>query len=283
MFYDGAGILWDNRSLRAPGVVFGEVRYGPGGFCGPRVQRDFQLVMLHSGTARVTVDGTSRDLRPGCAALFRPGGREQFRFSSDGETHHTWCTVSPRQLPVDLRRRLAGLPTDAACSESFRHLHAAAFKLDRPLHDSTRHVIQQIAHCLFREYANMARPCETDACRMAPVNRALRYMEEHYGEDGCLAGAHAVSGVSRNALIYKFREDLRRTPARHLWNLRVERGVGLLAETGLTVAEIAYRCGFRNPFHFSRLVRAHQGLPPREVRRRAWGAHEPASGRREDG
>ena len=53
-------------------------------------------------------------------------------------------------------------------------------------------------------------------------------------------------------------------------------GAKRVYDAGLTVAEVAYRCGFRNPFHFSRLVRAHQGLPPRDVRRRAWGTHGPA-------
>ena len=52
--------------------------------------------------------------------------------------------------------------------------------------------------------------------------------------------------------------------------MRVDRGAGLLAATGLTVAEIADRCGFKNPFHFSRLLRKMQGNSPREARKRAW-------------
>ncbi len=69
------------------------------------------------------------------------------------------------------------------------------------------------------------------------------------------------------------------TPARHLWKFRLERGVAMLEETGHTVAEIAYRCGFKNPFHFSRLIKQQAGRPPREIRRRAWSAqHGGASG-----
>jgi AraC-like DNA-binding protein len=54
--------------------------------------------------------------------------------------------------------------------------------------------------------------------------------------------------------------------------LRTERGIQMLVETGLTVAEIAYRCGFQSPFHFSRLATRLQGISPREIRRRAWEA-----------
>lgn len=272
MFYDGAHVLWDNRRLRAPGVVLGEIRYGPGGFCGPRIQRDFQLVILHSGSCRLSVGTEPRELRIGWAALLRPGGRERFQFSPAAETHHTWCALSPARVPADLRRRLSGAPPLAACSDTFRHLHAAAFKLALPVNESARHVVLDVALCLFREYVNMSRAGGAVSRHMAPVHAALRHMEEHFGESDCLAGAHRAAGVSRNALIYKFRDEMKLTPARHLWRLRVERGVALLGETGLTVAEIAARCGFRNPFHFSRLVRRAQGACPREVRRRAWGA-----------
>ena len=37
------------------------------------------------------------------------------------------------------------------------------------------------------------------------------------------------------------------------------------------VSEIADRCGFKNPFHFSRLLRQMQGASPRKLRQRAWG------------
>jgi AraC-like DNA-binding protein len=46
----------------------------------------------------------------------------------------------------------------------------------------------------------------------------------------------------------------------------------MLRETGLTVAEVANRCGFQSPFHFSRWVRALHGAPPRAVRAQAWAA-----------
>jgi len=71
-------------------------------------------------------------------------------------------------------------------------------------------------------------------------------------------------------MIYKFREALNMTPARYLWKLRGEQGVAMLAETGLSIAEIAYRCGFKNPYHFSRMVKTLQGTSPRTVRRKAW-------------
>jgi hypothetical protein len=59
MNYDGAKLRWANRRVHTDNVVFGEVRYEPGGLCGPRIQRDYQLVVLHAGDCHVTVDGAA--------------------------------------------------------------------------------------------------------------------------------------------------------------------------------------------------------------------------------
>ena len=76
--------------------------------------------------------------------------------------------------------------------------------------------------------------------------------------------------MSHSAVIYKFKTQLRTTPTSYLWNLRTEKGIELLRETGLSLSEIASRCGFKNPYHFSRLVAKLKGIPPGTVRKNAW-------------
>lgn len=268
--YDGVNVLWDNRRLTTPHVSFGEVRYKPGGFCGPRTQRNYQLVILHSGSCLVTVDGIEHELTPGRVAIFTPRHLEYFKFSTDSETHHTWCHMAPSSISPGLRRDLSQAPFTFPCSETFKHLHAAAFKIRPPLKHHAARVIDQLGHALFHEYLNMAQEESLRNRHDVAVSKAIRYMEEHYGDEACLPVALSESGVSRNALIYKFREELNTTPSRYLWKLRIEQGVAMLGETGLSISEIAYRCGFKNPYHFSRLVKTLQGTSPRTVRLKAW-------------
>jgi len=186
--YHGMEIAWANRLVQTSRVDFGRVKYIPGGYCGPRRQRDYQLVVLQAGGARVTVDDETLILPAEHAVLFLPGHREHFVFSAEQGTEHVWCSIRPRFMPVELRWRLARAPRMAPCSELMHRLFAAA----------------------------------------------------------------------------------RTSPARYLWLTRVERGVAMLRDTGLTVAEVSARCGCKNPFHFSRLVKRNQGMSPREVRRCAW-------------
>jgi AraC-like DNA-binding protein len=259
------------RSVRSPRVTFGQVRYQPGGYCGPRVQRDFQLVLLYSGSCELRVGPASRWLKVGNVYLLKPGHREHFLFDAARQTHHFWCSVSPSSFNPALRKSLGAVaPEGHPPSECFSRLVSSAFLLRSGVTPAAEQVIDALAMTLFAEFLNMAahasRMSRGDAC----VLRALRHMEDHLAEPDCLAGAQRAAGCSVNALIYKFSAAVGATPARHLWRLRIEKGLELLTDTGLSVAEIADRCGFKNPFHFSRCVRRLQSESPRAIRRRAW-------------
>ena len=43
----------------------------------------------------------------------------------------------------------------------------------------------------------------------------------------------------------------------------------LLTSTDLPISDISRRCGYENPFYFSRVFRERMGMPPSEYRRAA--------------
>jgi len=259
-----------NMMRISPGAVFGDVWYNPGGECRPRIQGDYQLVVVLLGEANVTFDDQHCVIPPGSVALMLPGRREHFRFSRLHRTHHTWCAVPPGAVPAPLRKRLAGLPPVQPQSQAFDLLMKAAFSIREWRKKDGGEMIATLGLALLHEYARMAGAGSGEANREGPCARARYYLEEHCGEEDCLTGAARAAGITPQHLIRLFRQHYQITPGRYLWQARVERGAGLLVATGLTVSEIADRCGFKNPFHFSRLLRKMQGFSPRQLRQRAW-------------
>lgn len=251
-------------------VFFGDVWYEPGGALGPRVQADYQLVIVLLGEARVWVDGEPHLIPPGSVALLHPGCTERFRFSRRHRTHHTWCAIRPDTVPAPLRRRLARLPAVLPQSRSFDLLMRAAFGITSWREPQGRHMLKLLGAALVAEYIRMAREGGDDKDLGSPHERGRRWLEENCAEPDALAGAARAAGITPQHLIRLFRAHYGTTPGRYLWRMRVERGAGLLTASGLTVGEIADRCGFKNPFHFSRLLRRMQGLSPRQLRQRAW-------------
>jgi AraC-like DNA-binding protein len=273
----GVKLRWENRRVHTAATVIGEAVYQPGGLCGPRIQRDFQLVLLYSGECRATVNNSPLPLKRATAYLFTPGGREFFEFAPDTDSHHSWCSVRPTALPAGLRKALRQSQLSVPASERFRALIEIGLKFDPVPGSASSAFIDHLGICLFAEFLH-ASSMENQRTAGDPVVRVfLEHVRKHYGDETCLEAARRAAGVSRNTLIYKVQQAIRTTPARFLWNIRIERAVAMLGETGHTIAEIAYQCGFKNPFHFSRMIKQRLGDSPTHIRRNAWAAdtHHP--------
>lgn len=259
------------RSAASARVLFGDVVYEPGGTCGPRVQADYQLVVLVEGDARVDVEGRAVRIAAGQVGLFRPGRREFFRLSEQRKTHHTWCSVHPSLVPAGLAAVCAQAPDVLPVTRRFEQLMELGLSLPRAAGERAPGLVESLGLATLQEYlfagerAAEHEPDEPDALR-----RALEWI----GQDGHRAtGLPALAreaGVSPAQLVKLFRRHLGTTPIRHVWEVRTRRGAQLLRETGLTVGEVAFRCGFQTPFHFSRWVRELFGVSPRALRAKAW-------------
>ncbi len=86
------------------------------------------------------------------------------------------------------------------------------------------------------------------ALTLAAVARRTHLSEDHFGR--------------------LFRSEVGVSPMQYLRDARLQRARQLLHRTRLTVSEIAYEVGFRDPAYFSRVFKAcTDGLSPREFRR----------------
>ena len=261
------------RTSATPRVFFGDVIYAPGGTCGPRVQQDYQIVSLIEGEVVVTVDEKPLVLAAGEMALFRPGAKEFFRFSTKRKTHHTWCALRPEFVPAELVAAIEAAPLKVRLTRRFEQVMELGLSLPRGATERAAGLIEALGLAALQEFVfaglgtGGAMAAEPDALR-----RALEWIGHAGHERTDLPKLAREAGVSPAQLVKLFKQHFDTTPLRFVWTASTRRGVQMLRETGLTVAEVANRCGFQSPFHFSRWVRALHGAPPRAVRAQAWAA-----------
>lgn len=72
----------------------------------------------------------------------------------------------------------------------------------------------------------------------------------------------SAAGLSVNHFIRAFRQQTGVTPHRHIVLRRLERGIGLLKKSGMSVAEVADGTGFATPAHFVATFRRTMGVTP---------------------
>lgn len=257
-------------------VQVGEIVYPPGGTFGPRIQQDYQLVMLHTGSLELTVDDRSMAIGAASVLLLRPGGREFFRFSPSEPTWHSWIAVHCPALPPGLIAAMERLPSVISLSERMQRLTDDIKLWHQVPGAHAEAVVASLAHCAVHLFlAEAAREAEaTQARRHQAVAIVRRWVQQHLAQPLTLADLAGVASVSPEHLCRLFRAECGLPPMAYVWRARVQRGLTMLAATGLSIGEIAERCGFKSAFHFSRRIKAVTGLSPSRYRQRRWAGRE---------
>lgn len=149
--------------------------------------------------------------------------------------------------------------------------------------DHGRHLALQVAKHMYRsERPGLAPPSEgvpgADRGRRTPsrpLRRALAAMEATLEDPLTCDAIAARAGLSLRQMERVFRRELGVTPKSHYRALRLTRAQNLLQQTTLSVAEIAASAGFASFAHFTRVYKAHFGVPPSRDRRQDLAASVP--------
>lgn len=96
------------------------------------------------------------------------------------------------------------------------------------------------------------------------IEQARELMLAEMDQPLTLAYLAARVGLSESRLKEGFRSRFQTSPHRMLQTLRLHRAHALL-ESGLQVAQVAYRVGYRHPSNFSAAFTAFYGRPPKSV------------------
>lgn len=100
------------------------------------------------------------------------------------------------------------------------------------------------------------------------ISTACEFIAAHLPEPVYVADLAAIVGLGKSAFSRLFKKSTGRTVPQYVNELRIARACLLLAETDLTVSQIAMDCGFVSPAHFQRQFREHQHCVPLAYRSR---------------
>ncbi len=101
------------------------------------------------------------------------------------------------------------------------------------------------------------------------VQTVIFYIRDHYSEPITLAKAADMAGYEKTHFCRLFKEIVGVTFHQYITRRRMEAAIELLRDTELSVTSIAQSVGIPSVKTFSRLMNAHCGLPPKEIRRHA--------------
>jgi AraC family transcriptional regulator len=98
------------------------------------------------------------------------------------------------------------------------------------------------------------------------VQRVHDYMQAHLHASFQIADLAASIGMSRTIFFERFVHTVKKTPNQYLQILRVNRARQLLADRKLSLADIAFACGYADQSHFARFFKRFVGVTPGKYR-----------------
>lgn len=98
------------------------------------------------------------------------------------------------------------------------------------------------------------------------LREAERIIASHLDAQLTIATLARLVGINRSELTRGFKVLYGCTIHSYQTRLRMEEGLRLLQHSDLSIAQVGSRVGYAHPSHFSKAVRAHFGLSPRELK-----------------
>jgi AraC family transcriptional regulator of arabinose operon len=255
-------------------VTFGDLLYAKGGSFGPRLQMDFQLVVIHSGCLSLELDDETIDVPESHGILLSPGHREHFFFAQDRDTHHSWVAVAPHALNPELHAEFAALRGPIPFLGHMARLLAIVKRNAAPFLGPVslqNGLCQGLAISILCDFASAVSAGHKIAtCSDMALLQMERFLDDRYARPLGLKDIARAAGVSQQHLLKLCRATGKPTPIKQLYAKRLEVAADLLLHTGFSVAEIAEQCGFVNQFHFSRKFKDSVGRSPLAWRNELW-------------
>ncbi|MGN1340787.1 MAG: helix-turn-helix domain-containing protein [Oscillospiraceae bacterium] len=243
----------------------------------------FELVTVMSGSAVHVVDGERSRISKGdvfvignsivhgfeepqdfriCNIMFRP----DMLFSGEQDIRqlpgfHALFLLEPYFSSTQhFQSRLKLTPADFTQIEPLLNLAESEYRSDSPGRKTMVFaIIRQIAVMLARLY-----DCPAKSREITGIADAAAFMEQSYSQDMVLSDVIERSHYSQRHFIRLFTSAYGMTPQKYLMNVRIRHACSMLRDSGLSVTEIAMRCGFSDPNYFSRIFKKHTGYSPSE-------------------
>lgn len=248
------------------GFAFGEAIYPAGGVYGPLKDRYVTLLIIHEGKARIICDDEETVLSARSCGFFRNERGISMEYTEGRHTRVSWCEGYAGDVSEALASRLRSLPARIPLPQRIESIQRIGVELGAGSGSNLNQLRNALGESIFLAYFHEAQMSEQERLTPRSVLRARFYIDENYEKEITVERLAALVGVTPQHLVSSFRKHIGVTPVRYLWQVRASRGHFLLLQTGLPISDIAYQCGYKNPFHFSRQISEQFGMSPRQVR-----------------
>lgn len=258
----------------------GRVRCEPGWRLGPdwaAQLRDCDLWFVWAGRGRMTLRDRTIELRPGVCLWMRPGGiylAEQEPADRLGVTYLHFDVLNARGSPLRRDRVLPPevyeVPDAGATDAILTRIVELRRSADERHHRAADHLLTGVLMELEatpRSSGGTA-PGGVATHQRRVVQAAAARIRESPADAPSAPELARAAGYSVDHFAKLFRQVMGQPPQEYIVAARIDRAKQLLAESTLSVAQVADALGYRDVYFFSRQFKQKTGRSPSAYRKR---------------
>ncbi len=233
---------------------------------GPAVRQQYLVHYVLSGKGWFRTGGQCYHLESDSIFLIRPG--EPAYYEADGQDPWEYCWVGFDGSDAAELMQTCGLldrPVHSGCSGEARGTVLRLYQ--EAISNRGNGVLYRGLLYQFFSFLVVRPGALRPAGAGEYLKKATEYIRRNYMYDISVAGVASFVGVDRSYLYRMFCQWEHMPPQKYLLSCRMEAARRMLLESGYTVTEVAYSCGFRDVSSFDKAFRGAMGASPSAFRR----------------
>ncbi len=220
-------------------------------------QINSEILYITNGTGRVAVGGEIYPVSEG-DIVFCPKG---CKHTGPGGECGLIYIVADVPTPDDLNHHF--IVCDDGKSTARKFFETAYDLYNRPDNDTAyKKILVSLCELIFDIAFNLRR----ESCQDTQVNALVSAIDKGFSDcDFCLGEEMKKINSSVTYLRRKFGESIGMCPSNYLNAVRIGHAKKLIArrlENYISIADIAYNCGFRDERYFARVFKTYEGITP---------------------
>lgn len=237
---------------------------------GPAVRSFYLIHYIIDGKGKFFVNNNCYTLKKGQGFLIEPDYQTMYKADDNEPWTYVWAGFSGKKAKEILNN--IGICQDFpifTCSDD-QHPEKYVMDMLRHNHANSADSYRQMA-MLYLFFSCLTQTNKEQTFYSSDDNvyvmQAIRYIQNHYSEPLRVEAIADYVGLNRSYLCTLFKKHTGLSPLKYLQTFRITKAAHLLSMTQLSIASIAFSCGYQEPESFHKAFRRSTGLSPSQYRK----------------
>lgn len=227
---------------------------------------DFLIIYNFSGKIDVWFGYDRISTKPGDVIIIPPGECHKFVYFAKKKCQYFWChfsgTVATETANELLKKhgKIFNIGVIPSVSQVFENIYTS-------MDNNCDNVTNDLLYTLLFSIKTLVNSELYDTTNTIDILKSIIFIQNNYNKEISVDDLCAMCNISKYNFMHKFKDVTGDSVHKFLINYRMMRAKQLLANSDMSIKEVANQIGFNDNMYFSRAFKKHFGINPTDFKK----------------